>query len=358
MIEHKSIKIDLFLVTLTFIIFCIGIACIYSATYQEPGYENFALKQLLWGAFSIVGSSLIFWIGYKKFIQWGYLLYLVSVVLLILVLFMPSVSGAHRWFRFFGLSFQPSELAKLTLILVVVKYLGGAKRQKLNIIDILVPILFTLVVSVLILVAPDLGTAVILWPLLICILVIAGIKPKTLVLIVILGLALLPLGWDYLRPYQRERLLVFLNPDLDPLGAGYTIIQSKIAIGAGGIFGSGWLSGTQNQLNFLPERHTDFVFSVAGEGFGFVGVLIILLLYYLFIIRGFGIALRTTEGDGKLLAAAITALFTIQIIINVGMSIGIMPVVGLPLPLISYGGSSLFFTIIGISLLLDISRKI
>lgn len=357
MIRYKSTKIDLFLIILAFIIFCIGIACIYSATYQKLEFRSYVLKQLLWGIFGVIGLSFVLWAGYKRFIQWGYLLYLISLFLLILVLFMPSVSGAHRWFKIFGFSFQPSELAKLTLILAIVKYLDTFIRRKLIFFDILVVILFTLLISVLILVEPDLGTAIILWPLLIGILIAAGIKPKILFFIIVIGLTLLPLGWNHLQPYQKERLLVFLNPNLDPLGAGYTLIQSKIAIGQGGIFGSGWLAGTQNQLNFLPERHTDFIFSVIGEEWGFIGVLVILFLYYLLVIRGFNIAIRATERSGKFLASSITVLFTIQIIINIGMSIGIMPVVGLPLPLLTYGGSSLFFTIIGLGLLLDISRK-
>jgi len=167
----------------------------------------------------------------------------------------------------------------------------------------------------------------------------------------------MPFFWYMLKDYQRERLLVFVNPNVDPLGAGYTVIQSKIAIGSGMFFGKGWLSGTQNQLNFLPERHTDFIFSVIGEQWGFFGSSILIALFIILIYRGLKIAHETTDSYGKLLAIGIVSLLAFQIIVNIGMTIGLMPVVGLPLPLLSYGGSSLLTTVVSIGILLNIGMR-
>ena len=174
---------------------------------------------------------------------------------------------------------------------------------------------------------------------------------------ILIGLAGLPLFWHALREYQRQRLLVFINPNIDPLGAGYTIIQSKIALGSGGLIGKGWTHGTQNQLNFLPERHTDFIFSVLGEEWGLLGALFLVLLYFVIVKKAFSVGSLTSDIYGRSIATGIAVMIGMQVVINIGMTIGLMPVVGIPLPLISYGGSSLIATLIAIGLLLNVGMR-
>lgn len=186
---------------------------------------------------------------------------------------------------------------------------------------------------------------------------IAGAKIKHILRLLAGGLACAPFIWLFLKDYQKARLLVFLNPNLDPLGAGYTIIQSKIAIGSGGLFGKGWLSGTQNQLNFLPERHTDFIFSVVGEEWGYLGSVLLILLYYRFLNKGIAIAETTSDIYGKSLAYGIVTIFAIHIIVNIGMVCGLMPVVGLPLPFLTYGGSFLISSLVSIGILENIKYR-
>ena len=202
---------------------------------------------------------------------------------------------------------------------------------------------------------PDLGTALMLVPILLVLIYTWGAPLKYLLFMIFSGLFLCPLGWFFLKDYQKERLMVFIDPGLDPLGAGYTIIQSKIAIGSGGFFGKGWLSGTQNQLNFLAERHTDFIFSVVGEEWGFFGSMVLVGLYFLLIQRGFFIAEKAKDPCGRLLAVGLTTMIAIQVIVNLCMTMGFMPVVGLPLPLVSYGGSSFLVTMMALGLLESIA---
>jgi rod shape determining protein RodA len=223
--------------------------------------------------------------------------------------------------------------------------------------SLVVPCLLLGVPFILVLLQPDLGTALLMLPIFFAILLVGGARVKYIVWMIAIGLAGLPVFWHFLREYQKQRLLVFLNPNIDPLGAGYTIIQSKIAVGSGGLFGKGWLAGTQNQLNFLPERHTDFIFSVIGEEWGFLGALIVVFLYFVIVQKAFTIANLTSDRFGKLIATGIGVLLGFQVIINIGMTIGLMPVVGIPLPLVSYGGSSLLSTLVAIGLLLNVFMR-
>jgi rod shape determining protein RodA len=209
----------------------------------------------------------------------------------------------------------------------------------------------------LVLLQPDLGTALLLVPVFFAMLFVGGARLKYLVIMFTMGLISMPFLWHFLRGYQKQRLMVFINPNIDPLGAGYTIIQSKIAIGSGGIFGKGWLAGTQSQLNFLPERHTDFIFSVIGEEWGLLGALGLLTVYLLISNRAFRIAALTHDMYGKLVATGIAVMISLQVIINIGMTVGLMPVVGIPLPLVSYGGSSMIATALAAALLLNIAMR-
>ena len=351
---------DRALLMAVFIVFIIGLFMIYSATYARilPFSQGYVFKQMLWFLAGFAVMLLILKISYQKFIDMAYILYVVNIILLIAVLVAGKASlGAQRWFSVGGFAFQPSEFIKISLILALSGYVGYKKDDMEEPRNLIVPIILLAVPCLLVLVQPDLGTALLLVPIFFSIMLVAGARIKYLVGMIAAGLVSLPFFWHALRDYQRQRLLVFINPNTDPLGAGYNIIQSKVAIGSGGLVGKGWLNGTQNQLNFLPERHTDFIFSVVGEEWGFFGVMALMLLYFLIIKRAFAIASSTSDLYGKSIATGIAVMLSLQIIINMGMTVGLMPVVGIPLPLVSYGGSSLLSTLVAVGLLLNIGMR-
>lgn len=342
------------------LVFVIGLIAIFSATQGRPTAlaESYVLRQTVWMAIGLLLLVVIVNISYQKFIDLAYFLYGLNIVLLALVLVMGHVRlGAQRWFSLGAFAFQPSEFIKVNLILVLANYVGARKGSMSGIGSLIVPSILLIVPFLLVLLQPDLGTALLLIPIFFSALFVGGADMRYLGAMIAMGAASLPFFWHFLREYQRQRLLVFINPNIDPLGAGYTIIQSKIAIGSGGLFGKGWLSGTQNQLNFLPERHTDFIFSVAGEEWGLLGALALVLLYFLIVKRAFNAACLTTDMYGKVIAVGIAVMIALQVIINMAMTIGMMPVVGIPLPLVSYGGSSLISTVIAIGLLLNIGMR-
>lgn len=351
---------DKTLIFLVVIIFVIGLFCLYSASYNksiEIG-RSFVLKQSVWMGIGLLIVILLVIIDYQRIIDFGYVLYVIGLFSLFLVLiFGHARLGAQRWFSIGGFSIQPSEFNKIIYIIMMTSYLGHTRANMSNIKGLLMPFLLTAPPFILILLQPDLGTALILLPVLFAMLFVAGVWIRHLFGLGLFGVLLSPVFWNFLKVYQKKRLLVFLDPNIDPLGAGYTIIQSKIAIGSGGLFGKGWLAGTQNQLNFLPERHTDFIFSVIGEEWGFLGAVVLVGLYFLMIKRGLMIVERTTDIYGKLLGIGIITMLGFQIFVNISMTIGLMPVVGLPLPLLSYGGSSLWTTLIAIGLLLNVGMR-
>ncbi len=353
-------KLDITIILCIIIIFSIGLLFVYSSSSSlSPGMsKTLVTRQLIWFFFGICLIILILTIDYQKIIDLSFFLYGLNLILLIIVLFIGSRKlGAQRWLEFGGFGFQPSEFIKITFILALASYLGHRKDSIESRSNIFTPVILMLPAFFLIAAQPDLGTALMLLPILISMLFIAGINIKSIILFLSAGFLSMPLSWQLLKDYQKKRLLVFMNSNLDPLGAGYTIIQSKIAIGSGQLFGKGWLSGTQSQLNFLPERHTDFIFSVAGEEWGFIGSVILILLYFIVIYRGIRIIEQTRDFYGKTIAAGIVSLFSFQIIVNIGMTIGLLPVVGLTLPFISYGGSSLISSMIAIGILLNIGMR-
>ena len=345
---------------LAFIIFLIGIMTIYSATYARglPFEKSYVLRQLIWAA---LGVSLLFIsikAAYQKFIEMAYVIYGINLLLLALVLILGHARlGAQRWFTIGGFAFQPSEFIKISLILALSRYVANKKNEMDQMGNLVVPVILLAIPTLLVLIQPDLGTAILLVPIFFSILLIGGARLKYIGIMIGAGVAAMPFFWHFLRDYQRQRLLVFINPNVDPLGAGYNIIQSKVAIGSGGLIGKGWLNGTQNQLNFLPERHTDFIFSVIGEEWGFLGIVAVILLYFLIIKRALTIASSTSDMYGRLVASGIAVMFSFQVIINMGMTVGVMPVVGIPLPLISYGGSSLLATLVAIGLLVNVGMR-
>jgi rod shape determining protein RodA len=316
------------------------------------------VKQTTWLGLSLALALVVIHVSYQRFIDISYLLYAVNIILLAAILVIGSVRlGAQRWFSIGSFTFQPSEFIKLNLILALANYIGSRREAMASLASLIVPIALTAIPFALVLLQPDLGTALMLVPIFFAMLFAGGARIKHLVIMLILGLASLPFFWHFLHGYQKQRLLVFINPNIDPLGAGYTIIQSKIAVGSGGIFGKGYLAGTQSQLNFLPERHTDFIFSVIGEEWGLLGAAALLALYFLIANRSFRIASFTHDTYGRLVATGIAVMISLQVIVNMAMTIGLMPVVGIPLPLVSYGGSSLVATFLAVALVLNIAMR-
>lgn len=347
---------DWAVVTNVLLLSVIGFIVVYSATTHNADISQLWKKQLFWFFISLFGMWLFSRIDYRFWIEASYIFYWVSIVSLLAVLVIgDETNGARRWIKLGILSYQPSELAKLSVLLVLARYIGSKTVELFYLGRLLLLMAMLGLPLILILKQPDLGSALLLVPVSIILMYVGGVPFKWLSWLLGIGLASMPLVWHFLKDYQKERLEVFINPQDDPLGAGYNIIQSMIAIGSGGISGKGYLQGTQTQLSFIPEHHTDFIFSVVGEEWGFVGCVVVLGLYYFMIQRTFEISRKARDREGSLLALGIASMFAVQIVINVGMTVGLLPVTGLTLPFISYGGSSLVFSFAAVGILLNIS---
>ncbi len=273
------------------------------------------------------------------------------------MLFGQSALGAQRWIQLGPITIQPSEFSKLIMIIALANMLDKRKGKLNSFWDITQVFIYVGIPFLLVLKQPDLGTSLVFLAILFGMVYMAGISSRHLMIIFGSALAVLPIFWHFLKDYQKKRLTVFIDPNVDPLGSGYHIIQSKIAIGSGMLFGKGLFSGTQSQLNFLPENHTDFIFAVIGEELGFVGAVVILLLYFILLYRGVKIAGAARDNFGMLLATGITSMMAFHVLVNVGMTAGIMPVTGIPLPLMSYGVSSLTTNLISIGILLNVYMR-
>ncbi len=360
--EEGKRQVDWGILLPVFLLGMIGIVTIYSAAASETPelQQKLCIKQAIWfsGGLMIIIFSLFF--NYKRLFSWADGIYVASLLLLIAVLFLGrEAGGARRWLPVGPVTVQPSELAKITLVIILAKYYSQKSiMDGLTLRSLMVPMALTAVPFVLIGFQPDLGTGMLL--VLIAVLITGFVKVKRRTVLGF-GAAMLvmgPLLWMFfLKPYQKQRVLTLLNPDRDPLGAGYHIIQSKIAIGSGMIFGKGHMKGTQNALAFLPEQHTDFIFSVLSEEWGLVGAGVILLLYFFIIVWGISIAYKCKDLFGIILAVGVTGVIFWQVAINIGMVMGLLPVVGVPLPLISYGGSSVVTFMMCIAILMNVSMK-
>ena len=313
-------------------------------------------KQALWVGLGVLASLAAASIPYTRWLDLSPVFYALVVILLVLVEVAGTVKlGAARWLTVFGFSLQPSELAKLASACWLARALAN-RPVPLPIQSLAVSALVAGVPALLVFLQPDLGSSSILAAIWLGSVWSAGVSRKHLALLAMGGLVLLPVGWHALKDYQQARLLVFLHPQADPLGAGYTIIQSTIAIGSGQWWGRGWMAGTQSQLNFLPERHADFLFSVIGEEWGFLGSVLVVVLCGVLVWRAVQIALRNSEPQGRLLAMALTSWIGYQAVVNIGMVMGLLPVVGIPLPLVSYGGSAMVMTWLAVGLLQSVHR--
>ncbi len=291
-----------------------------------------------------------------KFLRlWSPWIFLIGIVLLALVLVMGEIGkGAQRWLDIGILRFQPSEIMKLAAPMMAAWYLHERPLPPTAREALLVVVFVSLLPAGLIVRQPDLGTALLIAVSGILVVLLAGMSVRLILAFGALALSAAPLLWFNMHDYQRQRVLTFLNPESDPLGSGYHIIQSQIAIGSGGVFGKGWLNGTQAQLEFLPERSTDFVFAVIGEEFGLLGLATFLTLYVLIVARGLYIASQAQDTFGRLLAGSISLTFFVYVFVNTGMVTGLLPVVGVPLPLVSYGGTSMVTLMAGFGMLMSI----
>lgn len=349
------------------LIVSLGIISIYSSTYQKEGkpWEDIYKRQILWVIIGLVCFMFISNLHYRRIWDWTYLLYALGLFFLFLVFALGLVRmGAQRWLRIAWFNFQPSEFLKLIIVIFLARYFSSKSVSDISILSgkfgitrgIIIPFIFVAIPALMIIEQPDLGSGMIIILLFLSLLYLTGVKLRYIIIFFILALLPLPFLWHMLHDYQKQRLLVFLNPNIDPLGAGYTVIQSKIAIGSGWFFGKGWLSGTQSQLHFLPESHTDFIFATFAEEWGFLGCVVLISLYFTIIYKGFSIAQKTNDFFGKLLAFGITLMLAIQVFVNIAMNMGLAPVVGVPLPLMSYGGSSVLCTFIALGILVNIDK--
>jgi rod shape determining protein RodA len=295
---------------------------------------------------------------YKMLQGYGNKLYIFNLIMLLAVMLVgQSALGAQRWISIGPISIQPSEFSKIIMIISLAAMLEDRVGKLNNIHDLLPVAAYVGVPFLLVLKQPDLGTSLVFMAIFFGMVFVCGINLRLLGGIFATGIAMMPLLWHFLKDYQKMRIMVFMDPNVDPLGSGYHIIQYKIAIGSGMLFGKGLFEGTQSQLDFLPENHTDFIFAVVGEELGFIGVVVLLLLYLVVLWRGVQIAQDASDIFGRLLAVGITSMLAFHVLVNVGMTLGIMPVTGIPLPLMSYGVSSLTTNIVAIAILLNIQLR-
>ena len=354
-------RMDLTLVGAVLAILVMSLVIIGSATHaNEAGGGNFHFVQRQ-GIFAVFNLALVVFLmnfDYKMLQGYGNKLYIFNLVMLLAVMLIGhSALGAQRWIQLGPITLQPSEFSKIIMIVCLAGVLEE-RIGKLNTVSDLMPIaLYVGVPFLLVLKQPDLGTSLVFMAIFFGMVFACGIRLRLLFGIFAAGIAMLPLLWQFLKDYQKMRIMVFLDPNVDPLGSGYHIIQSKIAIGSGMLFGKGLFEGTQSQLNFLPENHTDFIFAVVGEELGFVGAAILLLLYLIVLWRGIQIARDASDVFGRLLAVGITSMWAFHVLVNIGMTTGIMPVTGIPLPLMSYGVSSLTTNLLAVAVLLNIHLR-
>ena len=349
--ERNLFNIDPTLFISLLILCAIGLAVLYSATSGETAAIT---RQSIRFALGFIALFFLAQIPVKEMARWTPWLYAIGIGLLLVVMFVGySGKGAQRWLDLGFIRFQPSELLKIFLPMMVAWYFSE-KPMPPKLIQIFIALIIIAVPSALVLRQPDLGTALLIAFSGVCVIFLAGITLRWLMIFGGLAMASLPLLWFNLHDYQRQRVLTMFNPESDPLGTGYHIIQSKIAIGSGGVYGKGWLNGTQSQLDFVPERTTDFIFAVFSEEFGFMGVVLLLFVYGLIVMRGLSIATRAQDTYSRLLAGGLSLSFFAYFMVNIGMVSGLLPVVGVPLPLISYGGTSAVTILAAFGILMSI----
>ena len=349
-------KIFAFDFTLFFLILLLGIISLFAMYSSERGNFSYHTQSHLY-RFSIFFLLFII-ISFFRIQFWyksAYLFYFIVLILLFAVdLFGVTASGSKRWISLFFINLQPSELMKVSLIIFLARYYYKIPSQNVNNIKHIFIPFFSLMIPVFLVVSqPDLGTAVLIAISGLIVIWLTGFRIKYFLYSFIVLICLIPVGISFLKPYQKTRILTFFNPESDPLGAGYQIIQSKIALGSGGIFGKGFLQGSQSYLDYLPEKHTDFIFTLFSEEFGFVGSLILLLIYAFVIYRIAAIGNQSRNNFAKLFCFGFAAAFFVYVTVNMAMVLGLLPIVGAPLPIMSYGGSSMLSIMIGLGIVMS-----
>lgn len=370
MLDRRSLaNLPWGMVGLIALIALIGLSAVYSATYTAKGPSTLFYKQMIWIAAGMFVMFLMMIPDYHTVGRYAYILYAISVIMLILVMIMGKTGmGAQRWLAIGPFAFQPSELAKLALTLALARYFAeDPRRDGYSLRDLAIPGAMVLVPLLFVLKQPDLGTAMMLLLTSSLIVMIAGIHLRSIVTIVLIAAVVAaavflvpPVRhkiWGSLKPYQQNRIKAFIDPSSDPLGSGYHANQSKIAVGSGQITGKGFRQGTQSQMAFLPERHTDFIFAVISEEHGFMGSGLMVILYLVLLLIGVDTARNAKDRMGALMAGGVVSMIALYVFINIGMSAGIVPVVGVPLPLVSYGGTSVITTFLALGLLLNIQTR-
>ncbi|WP_241911680.1 rod shape-determining protein RodA [Telmatospirillum siberiense] len=341
-------------VLLVTVICSVGFLTLYSAA--NGNVDPWASRQIVRFLVGLVVMLAVAMVDIRFWMRWAYVLYAVALVLLIAVEIRGSVGmGAQRWIDLGFIQLQPSEIMKITLVLALARYFHGASYQDVGRPVFLIPPLMMVFLPVgLVLKQPDLGTAMMLTLASGAMFFLAGVRVWKFALIISAGLAAIPVAWKFMREYQRQRIITFLNPENDPLGAGYHILQSKIALGSGGLFGKGFMLGTQSHLNFLPEKQTDFIFTMLAEEWGMVGGVVLVALYTLILVYGYAMSLRARSQFARLVGLGLTTTFFLYVFINIAMVMGLVPVVGVPLPLISYGGTAMLTLLFGFGLILSV----
>lgn len=357
--QSLSLREKFFNLSFSYILFIvllasIGIVMLYSAANGSwtPWALNQALRFLLGFGVLIIAAM----VDIRFFMRIAYPFYFITLLLLIYVEYEGYLGmGAQRWIDLGFMKLQPSELMKIALVLALAKYFNSASLQSIETMQgIAVPILLTLFPAFLVMTQPDLGTALMLLMTAGAMFFVVGVQLWKFGLMIIGAIGSMPVAWHFLHDYQQNRVLTFLDPERDPLGAGYHIIQSKIALGSGGMFGKGFLKGTQSHLNFLPEKHTDFIFTMLSEEFGMVGAVLVVILNLLIIVYSYSFALKSSSYFGKLLALGLATNFFLYVFINMAMVLGLIPVVGVPLPLISYGGTVILSVMASFGIILSV----
>lgn len=350
-----ALRIDYILLLLLLALMAFGIIILYSASGQQFSYVK---RQLIFMGVGVAAMLVVAQIPPRFLERWAFVLYGAGLALLVGVVFIGvGAKGAQRWLDLGGFRFQPSELLKIAVPLMVASYLGKRVLPP-RFMHVLAVLFMIFVPAVLVGMQPDLGTALLISAAGGFALFLGGLRKRYILGGFALALTVAPLFWFYLlRDYQKLRIITLLDPQSDKLGAGWNIIQSTTAIGAGGFSGKGWLLGTQSQLDFLPESHTDFIIAVLAEEHGFTGVMLLLLLYMMIILRGVFISLRAQSMFGRLLAGSITLTFFVYIFVNLGMVSGMLPIVGVPLPMVSYGGTAIVTLLLGFGMLMAISTE-
>ena len=353
-IREKLMNISFCYVLFICVLAAIGITMLYSAA--NGSWRPWALNQLV--RFGVGFGVMLFFalIDIRVLMRYAYVFYFFTLILLVIVEVGGHVGmGAQRWINFGFFKLQPSELMKIALVLALARFFHTSSLQSIESIKGIIPaLLLALVPAGLIIIQPDLGTGLMLLFTTTAIFFAIGVQLWKFAIVAVCGIVLMPIAWMFLHDYQRDRVLTFLNPERDPLGAGYHIIQSKIALGSGGVFGKGFLKGTQRQMNFLTEKHTDFIFTMLSEEWGMIGAVFVILVNFCIIAYGYSFAMKSTSYFGKVVAIGLTTNYFLYVSINTAMVLGLIPVVGIPLPLISYGGTVMLSIMASFGILLSV----